>query len=218
MRSAALAALWPWLGQFEGLWLDDGTMFQWLGLDTEGRTVTALGADLASPRAMAAIIWRHGTAPDAPQATYDEICHEWARVQAMQSHKGEGAASKVFRESAHLYLDVASLYDWCARKLAAMEEWVRSHSPIGEAWDGLPSVVQIARARTLWAEGDVVWPKLDAAIVAGDWAACVDECVPGDMETQPESYRASYRAVEDLYRQVGYYPGDALPDAMPDGR
>jgi hypothetical protein len=202
------------MGRFEGLYLDDGSLFQWLGLDEKGRPCTALGVDLPGPGMMAEIVWRHGKSPDYQVATYAEVCHEWVRVDAMQSSKGLGAASAVFRDSAHLYFDPPSLYLWCTKKAAVFEAALRRTIP---NWDDRPACAQLARLRTEWADGVTAWPKLDAAIAAGNWATAKAECLPRDLATQTRAYRQSYAAVESFYSLAAMYPPDVLPTPLPDG-
>lgn len=227
MRASALAA-WPrWIGTFEGVRLSDGTLFQWLGLDSRRRPVTAYGCDLASPGAMAALTWRHGPGADAPIASYQEITAEWTRVAMMVAHAGQGAASKAFRESAQLYYDVQSMNAWINAKIRVLEAILKKHIP---TWAICPAVVQLARMRTEWAVGDEAWPKLDLAIGRGEWVTAAKECWPSDAGpdpedpktadrrlTQPREYVQSYTAVRALYRLADAYPGDELPDPLPDG-
>src|ERR1017187_5445376 len=114
MRDSVKISLLPWLGQFEGLWVDSTHVFAWLGLDVRGRPAGPIGSDFPTPQSMAKVAWRHNYEPMlggvGTRAAYDEICHEWARVAAMTSHAGAGGASSVFRDSAKLYVDLASLF------------------------------------------------------------------------------------------------------------
>jgi hypothetical protein len=215
MRPTALAAFFPWVGSFEGLYLDDGTVFDWMGLDVEGRVATTLGCDIDSPENAALLVWRHSPAPDGPLASRDEVYHEWARVKAMQAHKDAGGASEVFRDSAHLHVDLPSLYGYLGKLVAAQEVILRRTIP---NWDDRPGVVQMARARTSYAMGaGKPWPHLDAAIVRGDWPMAAQECMPSDLLAQSKKYRQSYDAVRQLYLVAGDYPGDDLPDPLPNG-
>lgn len=229
MRPVVAQAIWPWLGQFEGLYCQDGSLFQWLGLDQYGRPCTALGADLPSPAAMGAILWRHGRDSSSPQASPDEVAHEWARVYSMADvdgsgarHCPDGAASAKFRDSAHLYFDVASLYAWCANKADQIEASLRRTIP---NWDAIASCAQLARLRTAWADGPLSrWPKLDAAVQKGWWGTekaepltASGECMPSDCQRQNPTYRRSYLAVRQLYVLAATTPVDQLPDPVPDG-
>lgn len=215
MRATALAAFFPWVGQFEGLYLDDGTVFRWMGLDEEGRVATTLGCDIDSPQNAALLTWRYTPAADAPIASRAEVYHEWARVKAMQAHKDEGGASEAFRSSARLFVDLASLYGYLGKLVAAQEPMLRRRIP---AWDTVPGVVQMARIRTSYAEGaTALWPLLDAAIARGAWAEAAKQCFPGDMATQSAKYRQSYWAVYELYLLGKDYPGDELPNPLPNG-
>ena len=210
------SAFFAFIGPFEGLYLDDGSVWSWLGLDVKGRPCAALGWDVPYPVEMGRVVWRHnwsarGGVGDA--ATADEIAHEWVRVRAMQSSAKSGAASTTFRDSAHLYLDIDSLYSHLINvKLANFETDLRRSVP---NWDELPEDIQTARMRTAWADGDDAWPKLDAAIAAGDWTAARAECLPALLmfdewgrvawryphspRTQTEAYLRSYQAIVDLY-------------------
>jgi hypothetical protein len=200
------SSFFAFIGPFEGLYLDDGSVFSWLGLDVKGRPCAE----------MSHVIWRRVWSKDGgtgQAAQADELAHEWARVKAMVAHSASGAASPVFRDSAHLYLDLASLYSYLTRvKLANFEAALRKSIP---NWDDLPEGIQTARMRTEWADGDDAWPKLDAAIVAGDWAQARQECLPALLQFdlrgmtvrwrnparpgQTEAYLRSYQAVADLY-------------------
>lgn len=213
MRTSVALAIWPWLGRFEGLYLSDGSLFQWLGLDKKGRPVTALGVDLPSPSAMGAIVWRKGPKPTDVLATFEEVAIEWHRVKAMQSHAGEGGASQAFRSSAYLFYDVDSLFKWCRAKAASLEVYLRHSIP---NWDSIPALAQIARLRTPWADGPgIAWPHLDAAIESGDWDTAARECLPSDMASQTSDYRCSYYSVQTLYLLCKQFSGEELPTPLP---
>lgn len=207
-----------WVGQFEGVWLDAArtVRFRWLGLDKEGRPSSAYGSDFASAQAMAEVVWRTGPGPSDPPATFQQIADEWHRVNSMQAHKGEGGASAAFRDSARLFYDVPSLYNWCGRKLGIMYDARRKAIP---GWDSVPLVGRLARLRTSWADGAFAeWPHLDAAISRGDWVTAAAECMPRDYSVQTLAYQRSYDAVRTLYQLAPSYPGDELPSPMPDGK
>lgn len=219
MRQSVRNALFPWLGQFEGLWRSDGSIFAWLGLDRLGRPAGPVGSDFPSPGTMAIVKWCYGYAPKVggvgARADYDKICYEWARVKAMQAYKNAGGASDAFKNSANIYCDMASLFSYLATLVGDQEVTLR-HLITG--WDTLPGVVQMGRLRTSYAEGaSARWPKLDRAIMAGDWATAQKECLPSDLEVQPFEYRRSYRAVQQLYTAAVDWPGEDLPDPLPNG-
>jgi hypothetical protein len=229
VRPVVAQNIWPWIGAYEGLYCSDGSLFQWLGLDVLGRPCTALGVDLPSPAAMGAIRWRHGRDSTSPQATPDEVAHEWARVYSMADvdpdgsrHCPDGAASSKFRDSTHLYFDVPSLYAWCANKADQIEAALRRLIP---RWDSLEACAQLARLRTAWADGPASrWPKLDAALQAGRWGTAgaepgtaSGECMPSDYGRQNPTYRRSYMAVRQLYVLAATTPPDQLPSPIPDG-
>lgn len=220
MNPDTLARFWPWLGSYEGLYLSPGVVWQSAGLDDYGRPCCALGVDLPSPQVMARIAWRHGRDSRAPTATYDEVCHEWARIYSMARVSPDGArsypsgaASREMLDSAHLWLDVSSLYAYCGALLSEMEAAVRASTI--PTWDAIPELAKVARARTLWADGDHSrWPRLDAAISAGLWSEAAAQCTPSDYARQNPTYQRSYDAVRAMYLLCPDNPG-ALPSAMP---
>ena len=194
----------PWLSNFEGA----GAPI--MGLDIYGRVQTRHGCDLDDPRIAYRLVWRYAGGQIADR---DAVYHEWARVKAMQDHKLEGGSSRAFVESAHLFVDEASLVAYLDELIAGKEAFLRNRIM---GWDALPGVVQLARLRTAYAgEGAMGWPKLDLALSAGRWDVAVTECKPGDYDRQNPSYRRSYDAVAELYRIAPLYPGDALPDVLP---
>ena len=215
MYSNVASAFWPWIGQFEGVFRSDGIRFGWLGLDKLGRPATAYGCDLPSPQAMAQIIWRHSPDQNSPVASYAEVVHEWARVDAMQAYKAYGGASDVFMNSAHLYYDVASLTAWCNRKLALLEQQILSTIP---NYATIPGLAQMARMRTSWADGGASkWPHLDLAISQGNWVEAQNQCMPEDYDVQTTAYQQSYQAVKQMYGLCGQFPGNDLPESIPNG-
>lgn len=215
MRPSALAAFFPWVGSFEGLTCDDGTPFRWMGLDEEGRVATTLGCDVDSPANALLLTWHIGPDDGAPIASAAQVTREWYRVKAMQQWKKSGGASGPFRSSAVLFVDLPSLYAYLGKLIAAQEPILRRSIP---NWDDQRAVVQVARVRTSYAMGaGKLWPHLDAAIVRGDWATAAAECMPSDLPRQSAKYRQSYDAVRQLYLVAADYPGDELPDPLPDG-
>lgn len=210
MRPTARAALLPWLAQFEG-------SVPWMYLDRLGLVTTGIGVKIDSPTQALAIqwTWRATGAPAAPSA----VQAEWTRVKSLQASRlFGGGAGGPFDSSARLVAVPTSLEAYTLAVMAELEATLRTPAHVGPAWDTLPSVAQVARTRTAWADGAASpWPKLDAALARGDWATAAEESQPSDLAVQPAAYRRSYAAVRALYEMAPQYDADALPDPMPDG-
>lgn len=203
MRASAAAAFPRWLAQFEGDCRDP--YLDVYGLPTVG---LAFLCPLTLALSQAWTLSSGGLATPADiRAGYAKLCLQ---------PKGMGGGW--YRSKAGLTLTPHSYAVLLASKLASFEGALRSTKHVGDAWDGLPAVAQVARMRTAWADGGgAIWPKLDAALREGRWNDAADESAPGDLAKQPREYGASYRAVADLYRLAGGYPGDELPLELPDG-
>ncbi len=211
MHESVRNAILPWLAQFEG-------EAPWMYLDIKGRVATGIGTDINSPNAARQIVWLW---PDGRTASADEVTREWCAVHAMQAHRSAGGGSSVWSERPHLHVDPDSLAAYTARIFEHYESQLRLPERIGDVWDTLPAVCQLARLRTSYADGEDAildgWPRLDFALRQGDWTKSANESQPKDMNVQNASYRASYRAVHSLYLMSYSYAGDALPDTLPDG-
>lgn len=217
MRATTLAAYPGWLtpyeGNYPGLYRDKD------GLPTAGLAFLvplSIGLGLA---------W---TVPSSGAlATPADIHAGYEALFALPKGMGGGW----YQSRVPLRLSPHSAAVLFAEKIASYEKALSSPTHVGPAWFTLPAVCQLARLRTDWADGSASpWPKLDAALARGDWAAAAAECWPKDAgpdpddpstagrkTTQPKEYIASYRAVRALYLLAADYPGDELPDPLPDG-
>lgn len=194
-----------------------------------GRVACGIGTDIDSPAAALKLVWRR---LDGSVASPDEVTAEWARVHAMQAYAGHGGGKgSVFDRTHTITVDPMSLAQYTAELLAYDESVLRLPAHIGPVYDTIASPAQLARLRTAYASGaGRMWPKLDAAIRAGDWLTAARECWPRDAGpnpldpttadhklTQPPDYRRSYVAVQALYLSAAQYPGAELPPTLPDG-
>jgi hypothetical protein len=203
MRPTAAAAFPAWLACYEGDCRDPY-------LDV--RALPTVGLAFLCPLSVAlTLAW---TKPSGELATPADVHAGYASLCKLPPGMGGGW----YRGRAGLTLTPSSYAALYAAKLALFESQLRSPAHVGPAWDSLPAVCQIARMRTAWADGgESAWPHLDAALGCSDWMTAAAQSQPSDMATQPAAYRASYRAVAELYRLAVSYPDDDLPDALPDG-
>lgn len=185
--------------------------------DRRGLNTTGTGQLIDSPTMALRIAWEWA-ATGAP-ASDQSVEAEWLRVKNFPAAAWPlGGNHTLFRTSARLHAEPVSLAADLDRRLDAMADALRSTAHVGEAWDTLPAVAQLARLRTAWADGaGSAWPKLDAHLAAGEWEESAAECLPRDLAVQPEAYRASYRAVQALYRLAPDWPGEEMPERLPDG-
>ena len=204
MRASAKAAFLPWISLFEG---SLPRPYQ----DVHGAVTVGIG--MLCPLSCAlGLLWR---VPSTGQlAGPTDVRAAYAALLALPPGNG----GVWYQSRVDLAIDPDSLEQWTEDTLLQFESTLRSPAHVGPAWDALPAVAQLARFRTAWADGpQSQWPHLDAALARGDWDTAMIECWPGDTATQPSAYRASYRAVRELYGLAATYPGDQLPDPLPTG-
>lgn len=204
MRPSALAAFPGWLAQFEG---DLSRPY----LDVKGLPTVGLGflCPLSTALACAWAVPSTGAL-----ATPADVHAAYEALLRLPPGKGGGW----YESRVDLALSPHSAAALLTSHVLEYEIALRSAFGVGPAWDALPGVAQIARLRTSWADGAYSrWPKLDAALRAGDWDTAQTECMPSDMARQPAAYVASYRAVRALYGLAASFPGEELPYPLPDG-
>jgi hypothetical protein len=211
MRDSVKAVILPWLAQFEG-------SVPWMYLDIYGRVACGIGTDINSPSAALQLEWHW---KNGQRATPSEVTREWCGVQAMQGHTTDGGGSATWRDRAQLTVGQASLAAYTATLFGVYEALLILPERIGPAWPTLPGVVQLARLRTSYADGESAaldgWPALDWAIRCERWEDAARECMPKDLGRQNASYKLSYHAVQDLYLLADAWPGEDMPSPLPNG-
>lgn len=110
--------------------------------------------------------------PDGGLASADQIRDEWMRIKTTPglAQKGAGAASKVAKlRLSPADLDALTLARLDATVTALVRRW-----PAFASW---PWRAQLAVCSWAWAVGAAAkFPKFEAALLAGDWAAAAEEC------------------------------------------
>lgn len=189
------ARLLPILAQFEGDLL-------YMYPDGEGRVACGIGTDINSPAAANLLRWIR---LDGTWADPSEVEAEWMRVRGLRQYRREGGGSSRFRDSAQLHVDPDSLEEYTDGLLADDERVIRQPQFLGAAYDTMPADAQLARLRTMYADGpESPWPKMDAAIRAGNFLEAAAESRPHDYWTQNPAYRRSYDMVKVLYENAAY--------------
>jgi len=216
VRLTAAAAFPAWLAQFEG-------NCPWPYLDAEGLVTVGLG--FLCPLNMALLL--NWLLPSGASASAADVHAAYDVLSGLPKGRGGGW----YEGRVGITLSPRSWNVLYEHKISGFEAALRAARHVGPAWDSLPSVCQLARLRTDWADGgESAWPRLDAALARGDWATAAKECWPRDAgpdpedsatadrtTVQPRAYIASYRAVRALYRLAADYPSDELPEPLPDG-
>lgn len=216
MRTTAIAAFPGWLAQFEG---------DLPGLYRDAKGLPTVGLAYLIPLSTAlGLAW---TLPSGALASPADIHAAYDRLFVLPAGMGGGW----YQSRLGLFLSPHSAALLFVEKVRSFEAALRSARHIGPEYDALPAVCQIARMRSAWADGgESSWPKLDAALARGDWRTAAEQCWPKDAgpdpwdpatagrrTTQPREYTASYCAVRGLYLLADVYPGDELPESLPDG-
>lgn len=150
-----------WNAQFEGA-------VPWMYADILGFVTTGVG-NLIDPVELALELpWQRA---DGSEASAEEIREEWERVKRDPASASKGHKYSETRTS--LRLSNASISALIARRLREMAETLAGRFPGFADW---PADAQLATLSMSWAMGPgFKFPKFEAAIKAGDFAAAAEE-------------------------------------------
>lgn len=169
---ASVTAAWPAMCRFyEGV-------TTWMYLDTKGLVTTGVGFLVDTIAGAQALPWLK---KDGTRASAGEIQTEWKRVKAQQAWKKYNGLNAVWRNSAVLHLDMATVDRLLLAKTA--EFWTRLARTIS-ALEAFPADAQLALMDESWQNGpafldaNTSWVGTRAAVIAQDWAAAASH-VPG---------------------------------------
>lgn len=193
MRASAREAFIAHVERYEGR---ESGMY----LDTKALVTTGVGYLIDSVPAAQALPWRRPE--DRDLASADEVEVDWHRVHAMRA----GMVASRYRTATSLYLaeeDIDRLRD---QRMAEHWRALVGHFPTLEQ---APADGQLGMALHAWAVGPHAyrprydehgelmhagWPKMSAAIDAGDWATVAEECVlPGARPARNEAHQLCFR-------------------------
>jgi GH24 family phage-related lysozyme (muramidase) len=138
-------------------------------LDVRGLVTTGRG-NLIDPMGGALLLpWTVGDG--GPVATQEQITDEWLLVKSRTDLAGTSYPTR--RAITTLRLSNEAIDALTDARLKENEAILAPHFP---AWDSVPADAQLARHSVAWACGAASpWPKLDAAIRAGDYETAAAE-------------------------------------------
>lgn len=184
LRPEVVAGWCAWTARFEG-------RISWMYLDVRALVTCGLGCLLATPEEAQRLAWRHD---GGELATAEAIRSEWWAVAAMLP----GRPASYYREAGALHLTEDEI------DRVALERLDRNAAVVARALPELadwPAEVQMLAMSHAWALGagwPAKWPKLVAALRAGDWQAAANEC--RISEAGNPGVRARNDAVEGMLR------------------
>ena len=182
MHPSVLAAFVPFNAPLEGV-------LPWMYVDRINYVTTGMG-NLIDPKENALNLqWHHlAGQPDrstppfpftGPVATPEEVYAAWSKVKA-SGMAGAGGGKQ--GHLTDLRLDDAGIAQAVHQKLTNNEAFLRARIP---QWDAFPADAQLALLSMAWAMGpgfsdsgtpSKYFPKMMAAILAGNFAAAAEEC------------------------------------------
>lgn len=224
MRSSVSSAYCKFTDKFEGnltcMYLDEGevTSFnpQGIGLVTTGR-----GSLIDPVTSALRLPWKQavGAGPNfSALATPDQVTAEWTKVKSLQSMRKQGGGA--FYKVTSLRLAPADVdADTMARVSGMWNALLRRFPNIDQACaDAQLGVLSMA-----WAMGSgFVFPKFQAAFLAGDFHTCAQECtIQGNHAARnaanvtlfTNAWQVSARGLDP---DKLYYPTDLLQGLVAD--
>lgn len=183
-------------------------------LDVLGLVTTGIGNLIDTPDDALSLEWLRS---DGSVATRREVAAEWTAVKARKdlAQRGGGA----FKAITRLRLSDAGLHDLFNRTLDRMARQLATRFPGFDDW---PADAQLATISMAWACGPAFrFPKLAAALNAGDFATAAVECKmneagnPG-LKPRNAANRLLYEnaaavVARDLDPELLYWPNQAPP-------
>lgn len=173
-----------WTARFEG-------RVSWMYLDVRGLVTTGLGCLIDRVEHAVGLRWLHG---DGSPAGFADVADDWHAVKGME----KGLAAYRYRLPDGLHLPDDEIDALALTRLAANARAVAEQLPELAGW---PPEVQRLCMSHAWACGaswPAHWPRLVAALRAGDWQGAADEC--RISEAGNPGVRARNDAVEQLLR------------------
>lgn len=199
MRESVRAAFVPFTAPLEGV-------LRFMYLDVKGLVTCAIG-NLIDPVSEAVGLPFHW--PGGAPATPSEIAAEWQSVKARTDLMMHGGGA--FANATTLRLTDEGVATIVGRKLAQMDRYLVGRFPDYPDW---PADAQLAVLSQSWACGPAFhFPKLEAALRAQDFDACIVYCTIN--ETGNPGVRPRNVANRLLYRNATHVQGMHLdPDAL----
>lgn len=178
------------LKQFEGC-------VSWMYRDTSGNVTVGVGTMLPTPHAAAALPFEVAGAAVSPE----EIGAEFARVNALPA----GRLPAFYRQLGSPQLPMSAVEDRLRSALLEFETALRQHLP---RYDGLPDRAKLGlldMAYNLGVTGLLHgYPRLLAAIAAGNWAEAAAQCFRHGIPAERNSWtRLEFLAAAAVAGVVG---------------
>ncbi len=162
MRDSVRAAFVEFTAKFEGV-------VPWMYVDVKGLVSIGIG-NLIDPIQMAMVL--PFVRLDGSPADRAEIAAEWLRIKNYPDAAKLG--HRAVEHVAHLRLTAAGVQDLVARELARMDAQLAGRFARYPDW---PADAQLGTLSMAWACGPAFhFPKLAAALNAGDFSAAALEC------------------------------------------